>query len=60
MWILIRWLCQKPADPHIQCLKKRINPDVRSQTGSVSKKSDFMIWTSGAMNPDHPDNYLFV
>ena len=26
MWILIRWLCQKPADLDLQCLQKRINP----------------------------------
>ena len=26
MWILIRWLHQKPADLNLHCFQKRINP----------------------------------
>ena len=31
MWILIRWLRQKPADLDLQCFKKRIKPDSAGQ-----------------------------
>ena len=27
MWILIRWLCQKPADLDLHFFQKEINPD---------------------------------
>ena len=31
VWILIRWLRQKPADLDLQCFQKRINPHSAGQ-----------------------------
>ena len=31
MLILIRWLCQKPADLDLQCFENRIDPDSAGQ-----------------------------
>ena len=38
VWILVRWLHQKPADLDLQCFKKRIN------LGSVGQAINWIRW----------------
>ena len=44
VWILIRWLCQKPAELDLQCLYKMIYPSSAGQELTIFILMGFSIW----------------
>ena len=52
MWILIRWLHQKPADLDHHCFLKRINPGFAGHVLTIAMLSPDIIYFENSVDQD--------